>query len=401
MKSIVKTMKLSDKLLRKNMSKPRIVGFALSNFIGLAIILAGLQFFLDARPLWEDEDSFVKKDYLVVNKRVTAGNTLGSDAGFSDAELADIRRQLWLRKAGVFTAADFRVSATLSQQGREMSTFMFLESIPDEFIDVADDSWKYSSGSGIVPIIISKDYLTLYNFGFASSAGMPQLSEGLMSSIPMTLTLSGKTSDQTVTMRSRIVGYSNRLNTILVPESFMAEMNGMLGGGERKMPSRVILDVSSPGDVAITQYIDSHGYEVAGDKSGSQASFLLKIVTGIVLAVGSVITLLSFFILLLSISLLMEKNRDKMHTLLMLGYPQREVGAPFRRIIMVASAGALVCALVAVVLLRAYYGAALSGMTTGVSGNIWLSPLVGIVLTAAIVGFNVLAVRRKVADSFR
>lgn len=394
-------MKLSDKLLRKNMSTARIVGFALSNFIGLAIILAGLQFFLDARSLWEDEDSFIKKDYIVVNKRVTANNTLGFDSGFTPDDVADLQLQPWLRKVGVFTAADFRVAATLSQQGREMTTSMFLESIPDEFIDVADASWRYTPGAGSVPIIISKDYLTLYNFGFASSTGMPQLSEGLMSSIPMTLTLSGKNSDKTIEIRSCIVGYSNRLNTILVPESFMAQMNTQLGTGRPRNPSRLILDVSSPGDVAITQYLDSHGLEMAGDKSGSQASFLLKIVTGIILAIGSVITLLSFFILLLSISLLMEKNRDKMHTLLMLGYPLKEVGAPFRRIIFIASTAALLAALLAVLLLRVYYGEALSGMTTGSTGNLWLVPLTGILLTAAIIIFNILAVRKKVIESFR
>ena len=32
----------------------------------------------------------------------------------------------------------------------------------------------------MVPVIISKDYLALYNFGFAGSAGLPQMSEGVM-----------------------------------------------------------------------------------------------------------------------------------------------------------------------------------------------------------------------------
>ena len=36
-----------NRLLRKNMSPARIAGFVLSNFIGLAIVVAGLQFFQD------------------------------------------------------------------------------------------------------------------------------------------------------------------------------------------------------------------------------------------------------------------------------------------------------------------------------------------------------------------
>lgn len=41
----------------------------LSNFLGLAIILGGLQFFMDARSIWEDDDSFIRSDYMVINKR--------------------------------------------------------------------------------------------------------------------------------------------------------------------------------------------------------------------------------------------------------------------------------------------------------------------------------------------
>ena len=42
-------MNIIGKLLRKNTSPARIAGFMLSNFLGLAIILGGLQFFMDAR----------------------------------------------------------------------------------------------------------------------------------------------------------------------------------------------------------------------------------------------------------------------------------------------------------------------------------------------------------------
>ena len=69
-------MRLISKLLRKNTSGARIAGFILSNFIGLAIIGAGLQFYLDARSIWDSDDSFIKTDYLVVNKKVTSANTL-------------------------------------------------------------------------------------------------------------------------------------------------------------------------------------------------------------------------------------------------------------------------------------------------------------------------------------
>ncbi len=62
-------MKLINRLLRKNTSPARIAGFVISNFIGLAIIVGGVQFYQDARSLWADDDSFIKSDYLVATRK--------------------------------------------------------------------------------------------------------------------------------------------------------------------------------------------------------------------------------------------------------------------------------------------------------------------------------------------
>lgn len=394
-------MRLVSRLLRKNTSPARVIGFVLSNFIGLAIITGGLQFFQDSRSLWSSDDSFIKTDFLVVNKKVTSAATWGdSDTGFSQKEIADIKSQPWVRDVGEFSATDYRVWASVAQGGKAMSTMLFFESIPDGFVDVAGGDWHFSPEDEVVPVIISKDYLTLYNFGFAGSAGLPQMSESIMSGIPLQLTLASDDGSRIKRLTGRVVGFSNRLNTILVPQSFMDWSNRLLGSGGARKASRLIVDVSSPGDVAIKEYLDSHGLEVAGDKSGSSASFLLKVIIGIVLAVGCVITVLSFFILLLSMSLLMEKNRDKLHALLMLGYPAAEVAKPYIRIVVAASAAAFVLAVACCELLRMSYLKALEGLGADVGGW-WLGPVAGIVITIIVVAFNVAAVRKKVRSSWR
>lgn len=393
-------MNIADRLLRKNTSPARIAGFVLSNFLGLAIILGGLQFYIDARSIWEDDDSFIRSDYMVINKRVTSENTFGGATGFSAAEREDIEKQPWVKRVAPFSTADYRVSASLMQEGRGLSTHMFFESIPGDFVDVPASQWRWREGDDEIPVIISKDYLTLYNFGFASSAGLPQMSEGLMSGIPLTLTLRSDDGMRSVQFHGRVAGYSNRLNTILVPQEFIDWSNARLGMGKVKDPSRLIIEVSSPGDVAIKDYMAAHDYEIGGDKSATSASFLLRVVVGIVLAIGVVITLLSFFILLLSISLLMEKNRDKLHSLLMLGYDVRTVGAPYRRIVILASAGAWVIATGCVFLLRAFYLPALKGLEAE-PGSVWLMLTVGIALTAAIMLFNLLSISKKVVLAWR
>ena len=393
-------MNIIQRLLRKNLSMAQLVGFTLANFIGLLIVLLGLQFYTDVRSIWQDEDSFMQKDYLVINKRVSGSGLLtGERASFSADEIADLERQSWVRKVGRFSSADYRLSASIEQAGRSMSTYMFFESIPSEFVDVDSDEWGYEEGDNVVPIIISKDYLSLYNFGFASSTGLPQFSETMIGSIPMRLRISSAKGG--AELQGRIVGFSNRLNTILVPQEFMDWSNQRYGrtAGARADPSRLIIDVSSPGDVKIKDYIAEHGYEIAGDKANSTASYFLNVATGVVLAIGAVITILSLFVLLLSISLLMQKNRQKMHSLIMLGYELKEVGRPYRQLVVAVNAVAYLLAAGAMLAMRMLYIDAVRAMGASET-TVWMSLGVGAMITIVVILFNIISINRKVASAF-
>lgn len=393
-------MNIIQRLLRKNLSMAQLVGFTLANFIGLLIVLLGLQFYTDVRSIWQDEDSFMQKDYLVINKRVSGSGLLtGERASFSADEIADLEKQSWVRKVGRFSSADYRLTASIEQAGRSMSTYMFFESIPSEFVDVDSDEWGYEEGDNVVPIIISKDYLSLYNFGFASSTGLPQFSETMIGSIPMRLRISS--AKGSAELQGRIVGFSNRLNTILVPQEFMDWSNQRYGrtAGARADPSRLIIDVSSPGDVKIKDYIAEHGYEIAGDKANSTASYFLNVATGVVLAIGAVITILSLFVLLLSISLLMQKNRQKMHSLIMLGYELKEVGRPYRQLVVAVNAVAYLLAAGAMLAMRMLYIDAVRAMGASET-TVWMSLGVGAMITIVVILFNIISINRKVASAF-
>lgn len=389
------------RLLRKNLSKAQIIGFTLSNLVGLAIVVAGLQLFVDVYPIWDNEDSFIRKDYLVVNKRVDSVQYGDNVSDFTDEDIAALEQQPWVRSVGRFSTASFPVYGSVASPGQRhaLSTYMFFEAIPKEYIDVPKSQWHFEEGSTEVPIIISKDYLALYNFGFAATAGLPQISENVLGSVPLQLSLQSEDGNSAMAMRGRIVGFSNRLNTILVPQEFLDWANLRFGDGSRILPKRLIIDVSSPGDVAIAKYMDDHGWEIAGDKSSSQASFFINVITGVVVGVGLLVTVLSFFILFLSISLLMQKNKEKLRSLIMLGYPLKEVGRPYRHLIILVSVIAFLLALVMMVVLRSMYITSVEGMGGG-GHSVYLSVGVGLLLTLLTILFNVVAVNRRVKDSF-
>ncbi|MCM1355478.1 MAG: hypothetical protein NC212_03625 [Staphylococcus sp.] len=391
------------RLLRRNISAGQIAGYALANLVGLAIVLTALQFYRDVTSVWDDEDSFISNDYLIISKKVNGlGNLPGVGGGatrFSDAEIADIAACKWARKVGRFSSAAFNVYAKVSFGGSSMGSDLFLESIPDDFFDISPDDWGYEPGrSEFVPVILSKDYLSLYNFGFATSRGMPQVSEEVIGMVPLQLSLSGNGRQQWV--NARIVGFSSRLNTIAVPEEFMTWANKEFAGSASEQPSRLIVMLDKPGDPMVEEYLEAHDYETAGDRAANgKAAYFLSLVTSVVIAVGLVISLLAFFILLLSIYLLLQKNREKIHELMQLGYSPSQVARHYHLIIIYVNLAVLICAVTAMLIASATWSAPLA--TLGVSpASPWLTIAVGTGIMLLITAGNLIAVSRAVGKRF-
>ena len=71
------------KLLRQHISVSQLAGFFIANLCGMVIVMLGVQFYSDVSPVFEEEDSFIKKDYVVVTKKVsTIGSLSGKSSGF-------------------------------------------------------------------------------------------------------------------------------------------------------------------------------------------------------------------------------------------------------------------------------------------------------------------------------
>lgn len=386
------------KLLRQHISKGQLIGFAIANLIGLTIVLLAVQFYLDVRPVFNDEESFISKDYLIITRAVTgAGAMMGNNGEFSEGDIQGLENQPWCRQVGRFLNSDFAIDAQLGVgSGHAMHTQFFFESIPDEFIDIDPDDWGFSQAKPEVPVVISRDYLSLYNFGFASTQGMPRISEGQAEMLPLQFTLSGN--GQRKVMPGRIVGFSNRLNTVIVPQEFMEWANGYFGSGATQHPQRLIVEVNKPGDIKIEQYMDEHHYEVAGDKmSSSKANYFLTVISGIVIAVGVIISLLSFFVLMLSIYLLLQKNTRKLQDLLLLGYSPNQVSRHYILLVVGLNGIVLLLAIVLMLLGRMTYMDMLHAF--GVSGaGVGIAIVVGLLIMGAITAGNVMAIRRKVAS---
>lgn len=385
------------KLLRQHISVSQLAGFFLANLCGMIIVLLGIQFYRDVLPVFTQGDSFIKKDFVIVSKKVsTLGTLVGKSSTFSTGDVADIEEQPFTKSVGRFLPSQFKVSAGMGMQGIRMSTDMFFESVPDEFVDVKLDKWTFDPSSDVVPIIIPRNYLNLYNFGFAQSRNLPQLSEGVMGMVNLDIRIMGN--GQVKQLKGNIVGFSNRLNTILVPETFMNWANAAYGTGQKAEPSRLIVEVNNPTDERIAKFFQQKGYETEGNSlDAGKASWFLKVVIGIVLSVGLLISVLSFYILILSIYLLLQKNSTKLENLLLIGYSPARVARPYQLLTIILNLVVLALGVVAVIAVRSLYLDTVMNLYPDAgSGSVLPSVVTGIIIFTGVSALNIVIIRRKI-----
>lgn len=391
---------LVRRLLRRNVSVAQTCGYAFASLVGLSIVLCAIQFYRDASGIFGADGSVNSRDFMVVSKQIGFNDR---NTSFTPDEIADLKSQPWVKAVGEFTASRFKAAISLDFAGRGLASETFFESLPAEFFDKLPADWGFDPADGAeadVPIVLSRDYLSLYNFGFAATRGLPTLRENEIGMIPLTLTLRGR-DGQTAVMRGHIAGFSSRINTIAVPEEFMYWANERFApGSAQEAPSRLVIETDKPGDPAIARYLDNNGLDIAGDKiDNSAAAYMLRLFTGIVLAVGAIISVLAFFILLLSIFLLLQKNRGKLRQLMLLGYSPAEVARPYIHMVVAVNAAILAGGCIVAVLAAGIWRPALA--TVGAAPtSIWPTVLAGAALMAIVSVLSVVSIRSRVRRDF-
>lgn len=392
-------MNLVWKLLRRHISLPQLAGFFFANLLGMLIVLLSLQFYRDVKPVFSEEDGFIRPDFLILSKRISALGTigLGSVSTFSEKEMNELASQPFAKRVGAFTASQYKVSCSMGIDGvAQLGTEMFFESVPDAFVDADLQKWHFNEGDEVVPIILPRTYLAIYNFGFAQSQNLPKISESVAGLVEMVISMRGNGRNEFI--RGKVIGFSTRLNTILAPESFIRWSNERYAPDADAEPSRIILEVGNPADDAIVNYINAKGYEMEDDKlDAGRMTFFLRLVSGIVMTVGLLISLLSFYILMLSIYLLVEKNGDKMRTLLLIGYSPAQVALPYQMLTVGINLLVFMLAVVALLCLRTQYMQMLATVFPKMQGgSILPAILLGLSLLIVVSIANCIVVRRRI-----
>lgn len=319
-----KQEKLLRKLILGRRSNNRLWMALVAVFTGTVLLLLSVMIWWNFKEVLQgknDSDS-LGSTFLTISKEVTDEN-MGKPRTtlFTYTEIDALNSLPQVKDVGVLTSNRFPVYATLSAR-LGFSTEMFLEAVPDRFIDSKPIDWAWQPGSTRVPIIISSDFLNLYNYGFALSQGLPQLSKSSIKALAFDLVI-GKGANAEI-FTANVVGFSDRISSVLVPQSFIDYGNQKLAPEMVTMPSRLIVKVSDPSNEQFVKFLSSRNYTTNSELL--RWNKLRRVVDAVSSATGLLAILLmaiGAMVFILFIELTVARAQESLKLLLTLGYSPR------------------------------------------------------------------------------
>lgn len=401
-------MKLLFKLLRQNISFTQLSGFVLVNLLGGIIVLCGIQAYRDFSALSEKEDKLLSSSYIVITKPVstlsTAASALGGRQAFSRAEIDELEALASVASVGEFRTSYFEVTAEFNLDRRNrFQTDLFLDAVPDEYIrrefpdnENGDIVWRASLDSDTVPMMLPRNYLNLYNYGFAASKGLPVLSDELLANFPITLRI--RTAHGTKEYKAKVVGLTTKINTVLVPWDFINSANASYAPGKKMPPARLVVATDAREiDDSVLEYINEKGYIIEGDSSHVRLQNFIYSLLFVVIAVGFVFSLLAFFMLVISILLLIEKNKEKIVNLYSMGYSVQRISVTYQLMSLAVDAFVWIVAVVATVFIYPAFPELMVSASPGfVPVSMWLLWAVAVILAVMFAAMHGAVVFRQV-----
>ncbi len=286
--------------------------------VGVMLLLCCVQMYININQLLKERNPRKNGyDFISVTKTITNEN-MGKDNRFSQADIEDFKKQPFIADAAPLLSNQFRAKASAGDI-IPFSTDLFLESIQDNFIDTLPPSFSWQPGQTTVPIIFSADFLEMYNV-FAPAQGLPQISESSIGAVNIILECSAP--DGTVMkFIGNIVAVSDRLNTVLVPQSFLNWGNKMFSTQPAQPAARVYIKTTDANGVALQNYLQQNNYHVNKDKTkfGRIKSTLQAIVAGLG-GLAILVVLLSVLLFSFYLQLMISRSKDNLQLLLTLGY---------------------------------------------------------------------------------
>lgn len=313
---------LLKKLVQTSSGSKNVMAIA-GLFIALLLILAAVQLQADYQQILyskTSQDSIA--DFLVINKIVTDKNV--GDATLTDAEINDLKKQSFVEKIGTLAPSRFRVGVQSISKQIPFYTDFFFESVPNDFLDINPPDWQWNETSDFIPMIIPNMFLDMYNFGFAQSQHLPQLSQDLVKNLPVQIDI--QTPNGIVNYYGKIVGFSDRISSVLVPQTFMDWANKKFGTDVNLQPSRVIIQTKDAASTSVVNYLKTHNLSTNAEKTRFEKyRGIINVVVITSWVMGALMFLFALLVFTMFIQLTIASAKTEIELLITLGAAPKQL----------------------------------------------------------------------------
>ncbi len=316
------------KLLLQSGSRSRLWAAVAALCTGTTLLLLAVTIWWNFHELLygKAQNDSLGSTFFAIGKKVTNENMGKPQATvFSAEEIEIIRKAPQVEQVGIISSNHFPVYAVMGGS-MAFSTDLPLESVPDSFIDNLPADWKWQPGNVNLPIIISSQFLDIYNYVFAPSQGLPQLSQSSVKSIAIQLKAGNEGS--TETFLAHVAGFSDRINSVMAPQSFIDYGNQRYGRpGIGSSPSQLILKTNDPSDKRFTQFIEEHNYTTNGQNlRWSKVRAIVEVVAGATGGLAILLMAIAMLVFILFIELTIARAQASLSLLLQIGYSPAYLG---------------------------------------------------------------------------
>ena len=310
------------KLLLNNKKQSRLFSAWIALFVGCTLLLVSIMIWSSFQELLQgknNQDS-LGSTFLTISKRVDDASMAHKEqTQISATDIEKIKHAPQIQDVGVLSPAQFKVSASLGSGPIAFYTLLFLEAAPDRFMDQMPTSWQWHEGDNTIPIILSRDFLNMYNYLFAPSQGLPILSEQTVKAIGFTLTIGDGATE--AHYRAQVEGFSDRISSVLVPQSFIDYGNKKFNPNNATSISRAIIKVADPSDKAFVQFLQDNKYSTNTEQLRySKMRTVVEIVSAATGLLAIILVFIGALVFILFIELTLSQAQDAVSLLLQIGY---------------------------------------------------------------------------------
>lgn len=199
---------------------------------------------------------------------------------------------------------------------------IFLESIPSELFNPSIADWYWKSGDTAVPILVPRQFLNLYNFGFAPGKGLPPISENAAMRVSFKLIAYPSHGGPPVLFSASIAGFSDQIESILVPTSFLTWANHEFGTQSSSGTNRIAVALENPDSTAFHNLLEKQNLVSShGTRENARLQILLDLALVVIGTSGICIVILILLLHISEAENVIAEHQERILKLYFLGHP--------------------------------------------------------------------------------